>query len=135
LHALQEDWELCQAEFELPIDDPATEQSASDPQYSETQGQFFMALSAVAILGNLAPLTMQFSGSLAGKGVLILVDSWSSHSSVSSSVASSLTGAVPLPVPMVVRVADGSCITCSAELSNAEWEIQGHSFHSTLRII
>lgn len=36
---------------------------------------------------------------------------------------------------MVVRVADGSCLTCDLELPNVKWEVQGHSFHSTLWVI
>ena len=36
---------------------------------------------------------------------------------------------------MVVRVADGSYLTCDSELPNVEWEVQGHSFHSTLWVI
>ena len=78
---------------------------------------------------------MQFTGSIAERSVQILVDSGSSHSFISAAVATSLPGLRSLQFPMVVRVADGSYLTCDSELPNVEWEVQGHSFHSTLRVI
>ena len=78
---------------------------------------------------------MQFKGSLLGREIIILVDSGSSHSFLSSRLATGLPNLKPLLKPMTVRVADGGSILCSAELRCAEWTVQGHSFHSTLRIL
>jgi hypothetical protein len=36
---------------------------------------------------------------------------------------------------MLVRVADGGTITCDSELPQVEWSVQGHSFHSTFKVI
>ncbi|CAD6254188.1 unnamed protein product [Miscanthus lutarioriparius] len=79
--------------------------------------------------------TMQFKGSLLGRDVVILVDSGSSHSFLSSCLATGLPNLRPLPKPMTVRVADGGSILYSVEVSCAEWSVQGYSFHSTLRIL
>ena len=94
-----------------------------------------MMLSSAAASGSAAPKTMQFKGSLLGRDVVILVDSGSSHSFLSSCIATGLPNLRPLPKPMTVRVADGGSILCSVEVSCAEWSVQGYSFHSTLRIL
>lgn len=78
---------------------------------------------------------MQFMGFTAGHPVLILVDSGSSHSFISSAIAASLPGVRLLPVPMTVRVADGGVLSCQSELPDMELEVQDHSFHSTLRVL
>ena len=94
-----------------------------------------MMLSSAAASGSAAPRTMQFKGSLLGRDVVILVDSGSSHSFLSSSIATGLPNLRPLPKPMTVRVADGGSVLCSAKVSCAEWLVQGYTFHSTLRIL
>jgi hypothetical protein len=40
-----------------------------------------------------------------------------------------------LPAPLYVKVADGNNIVCTEELRCAEWSVQGHNFHSTLRVL
>lgn len=95
----------------------------------------FLALSAAAYSGSDSPQTMQFSRSFTGKEVRILVDSGSSHSFVSASVASSVQGQRALPIPMQVCVADGNLIQCSTELHDVEWQVQGFRFHSTLCVL
>jgi hypothetical protein len=127
LHALQEVWALCQDAFELPEDEPQSEQDES--------AQAFLAISVAAMNGSSAPHTMQFSGFLADKKVLILVDSGSSHSFISSTLAATMAVMRKLAVPMLVRVADGGTITCDSELPQVEWSVQGHSFHSTFKVI
>ena len=94
-----------------------------------------MMLSSAAVSGSAAPRTMQFKGSLLGREIIILVDSGSSHSFLSFRLATGLPNLKPLSKPMIVRVADGESILCSAEVCCAEWTVQGHSFHSTLLIL
>jgi len=67
--------------------------------------------------------------------VLILLDSGSSNSFVSSSVAAKLPGVQPLLTPVSVQVADGGTVQCSQEIPSAEWSVQGHTFHSTLKVL
>lgn len=94
-----------------------------------------MMLSSAALSGQPGPRTLQFQGKISGSSVLILVDSGSSHSFVDSAVAAHIPGVQLLKNPVSVRVADGGSISCSAEIPNAEWSLQGLRFHSTLRIL
>jgi hypothetical protein len=127
LHALQEIWELCQDEFQ--------ESDCSDSPPESDQHQVFLLLSSVALSGAPGPRTLQLCGSIADRPISILVDSGSSHSFLSSAVAAELPGVQPLPAPVVVRVADGNTVQCSSQIPHAEWVVQGHSFHSSLRIL
>lgn len=127
LHALQEVWNLCQEDFQEDEPEP------SSPD--DTAHQAFLLLSASAVSGNANPHTMQLRGSLAGQEVLILVDSGSSHSFLSSAIADKIPGCIPLRSPVNVKVANGDTLSCAFELPMAEWKVQGHSFHSALKII
>lgn len=127
LHALQEVWALCSDAFSDSDQVPSEDSVATD--------QAFMLLSSSAVTASVVPRTLQFQGQLRGHSVLILVDSGSSHSFLSSELASQFSDLKPLNRPMQVRVADGGSIDCSSELRNAEWFVQGFSFHSTFRII
>lgn len=128
-HARQEVWDLCAEDFQ--------EADVVDTRDLEplAQEQVFMLLSDAAVTGSASPRTMQLKGSLSGQDILILVDSGSSHSFLSSSFAADMPSLQKLPSPMTVRMADGGSIVCSAELQCAERSVQGHSFHSTLRIL
>jgi len=130
LHALQAVWNLCQDEFSEIEEEPVLE-----PTVDEQDAQVCMLLSAAAVSGAAAPRTMQFMGSLAGREVLVLVDSGSSHSFLSTSFAQDLVGCSLLSKPVSLKVADGSTIICSSELSSAEWSVQGCVFTSTLKIL
>ena len=94
-----------------------------------------MMLSSAVVSGSAAPRIMQFKGSLLGYEIIILVDSGSSHSFLSSRLATGLPNLKPLSKPMIVGVAEGGSILCSTEVRCAEWTVQGHSFHSTLRVL
>lgn len=83
----------------------------------------------------MAAQTLQFNGTLAERSVLILVDSGSSHSFISSSVASSLPGLCNLNHIMNVCVANGTILQCKYEILDVEWQVQGYRFHSTLRVL
>jgi len=78
---------------------------------------------------------MVFKGYIGGTSVLILLDFGSNNSFVSSSVAAKLQGVQPLLSPVSVQVADGSAVQCSQEIPSAEWLVQGHTFHSTLKVL
>jgi len=99
VHALQEVWNLCQEEFsELEEQD-----SPAEPAH-----QVFMMLSSAAVSAQPAQRTMQFQGSIGGLSVVILVDSGSSNSFISTTVADQLTGVRQLQSPGSVAVACGS---------------------------
>lgn len=74
-------------------------------QHSE---QLFFALSDSAVSGTEGPRTMKFQGSIQGLPILILIDSGSSHTFISSTVASKLSGHSQLPAPIGILVANGN---------------------------
>jgi hypothetical protein len=134
LHALQEVWTVCQDAFELP---ECSTPDAPNPEVSEDTpaAQLFLLLSTAATSGKSAARTMQFTGSIEGHDVLILVDSGSSHSYINSSVATKLSGVRELPHSVSVQVADGSSVQCSQEIPTAVWTVQGYKFHSNLKVL
>lgn len=78
---------------------------------------------------------MTFNGCVQGKEVLILIDSGSSNTFISSNLASQLQGISTLPHAVSVQVANGERLQCTSHISQAEWSIQGCTFKSDLRII
>lgn len=94
-----------------------------------------MMLSAAAVSSTQQFRTLQFPGLIRGVPIRILIDSGSSHSFLSSIVASQLPDVRQLSQPVSVKVADGSAIVCSSELAVVEWSMQGFSFHSNLKIL
>jgi hypothetical protein len=129
LHALEEVWTLCADAFQ----DCDTDEHSEEEQCATEQ--VFMLLSSSAMNGSVSPRTLQLKGVLAGQDLLILVDSRSSHSFLSTSIAATMPNLKKLTAPLCVKVADGNNIVCIEELQCAEWSVQGHSFHSTLRFL
>lgn len=67
--------------------------------------------------------------------MLILVDSGSSHSFVSSSFLFKV-GIKPQPTSLrQVRVANGQILHSASYVPELEWWIQGHSFTSSMRVL
>jgi hypothetical protein len=81
-----------------------TEDTVMEPTVSE---QVFVMLSVATVLGGESVNTMKFHGCIQGVEVLILVDSESSHSFLST-VADQLSGITPMTTPVQVQVADGA---------------------------
>jgi hypothetical protein len=77
-------------------------------------------LSAAVVASSDHLRTLQFQGAIQGHDITILVGSGSTHSFLSSSVASKLKGVQALPVLVSVKITDGGSITCAAELSVVE---------------
>lgn len=67
--------------------------------------------------------SMQFVGDIAGFSVLILLDSGSSVSFVSSVVADQLPSCTSPCPPVLVQVANGARMRCDHELVNVTWSI------------
>uniref|UniRef100_A0A0A8ZHS9 Retrotransposon gag domain-containing protein n=1 Tax=Arundo donax TaxID=35708 RepID=A0A0A8ZHS9_ARUDO len=88
LHVLQDLWELFQ------LDDEDCSQSAGSNVAEE---QVFMALSKAAVTGSEAPRTMRIMGVIQDVDMLILIDSGSSHTFISSNVAKGLHSVSLLP--------------------------------------
>lgn len=63
------------------------------------------------------------------------MDSGSSHSFISTSVACQLSGSTPLKSPMHVVVANGARLVCTSELQNIQWTVDGYCFSTTFKIL
>lgn len=103
---------------------------------SEVSGELHvMSLSQAAVEKAHNPKTMQFLGSIQGVDLLVLLDSGSSHSFVSSQVADQLQGLTLLPQVLSVQVANGSRLQCTHEMVQTTWSLGGCEFQTTLRVL
>lgn len=115
-------------DLSFPPEEPmSTLELAQDPS--------LYMLSAATVTSTEHPRTLQFIGAFQGHAITILVDFGSTHSFLSSIVASKLEGVQTLPVPVAVKIADGGSLICAAELLAVEWSVQGYCFHSNLKIL
>jgi hypothetical protein len=105
LHAIQELWELMSDEDSL---DTYSVSFADDQS-----AQICVVVSKAAVSGIESPRSMRLMGSIQGHDMLILVDSGSSHSFLSSKLVGQLSGASKLINPMTVTGANGAPILCS----------------------
>ena len=89
---------------------------------------------AVQVLTTVAAPTpvrsIHFEGTVQGIPIQILVDSGSSCSFVSTTLASKLIGATSLANPPKVRIADGSIVECPQSFSALSWEVDQCKFTS-----
>ena len=95
---MQELWDVCQDEFEVPRCSATTD--VTEPT-DAVPAQAFM-LSAAIHSGTATGKTMQFQGSIQGHPILILLDSGSTNSFVSSSLSDRLHGISDLLNPITV---------------------------------
>lgn len=102
---------------------------------SQQQDQLFMTLSVAAISEIPAPRTLCLSGAIQGTPVTILVDSGSSHSFVSDSLASQWDTLQELQSAISVRVANGAHLCCTTIVPQAAWTVEGYEFSSDLRVL
>lgn len=65
----------------------------------------------------------------------MLVDSGSTHSFVSAEFADKLSTQQYFCPAIKVKVADGGVLSCSRELWNCQWWVQGQSFVTTLKFL
>jgi predicted aspartyl protease len=94
-----------------------------------------MAISDCAFTGSYAPRTVQFSGSVQGIPLTILLDFGSSTSFISDSTAAQLTGVSAKQSPCQVRIAGGGTLSSSVTLLAVRWSIGQFSFTSDLRVL
>lgn len=97
--------------------------------------QLYMTLSSTAYTGSIAPKTMKFLGTMQSQQARILVDSGSTHSFISSTLAESLQGLSPLPNALKVVVANDNSLHCSTQLADCIWSTQGVTFQTDFKVI
>lgn len=94
-----------------------------------------MELSAASMIGTTTPKTISFEGFFGQVPIRILLDSGSTHTFVSTSIADSHPGKQKLLAPMNVQVANGQMLICSEFILDDVWSIQGIPFQSNLKIL
>jgi hypothetical protein len=124
LHVMQELWDML-----LP-DNPEPE-----AEFQDTTEQFMMLLSQEAIAPSVNAASFRFRGTIQGSEFLILLDSGSSHCFLDSTLGATLPGITPLDQPLSIRVANGNMLSCTSEVPNTEWSVQGLSFSTTFKLV
>jgi hypothetical protein len=124
LHVVQEVWELLGY-----VDAQPSEETV------ESSSQLFITLSQAVVTSTEYSKTLKFLGIIADHQVLILVDSGSSHSFISFSLAHKLLGISALSIPLRASVANGSQLVCASELQHIQWSVDSIQFTTTFKIL
>ena len=80
-----------------------------------------MAISDHAMRGTNYVITLKLHAYIGSHQSIILVDSGSSYNFISEQMASLFPPWTPLKHQMAVRVADGTRLMCTHEISNCSW--------------
>jgi predicted aspartyl protease len=67
--------------------------------------------------------------------LVILLDSGSSHTFLNKALAHKLQLAISPTAPMAVKVANRASLSCSLEVRQFEWWIQGHTFQLDAKLL
>jgi len=111
-------------------------QQADDSDAMSSQSEhLFMAISEEAVSGGVGPRTMQFQGVIQNQEVSILIDSGSSHTFVSESLAAKLSGVCSLLKGSTVQVANGGTMQCVSCIPDALWSVGGYMFQSNMKVL
>lgn len=114
------------------------EMTGSEPASPEgTETEMLCSLSIHAMNGSAAEASgvIQLHAVIGDHEILLLVDSGSSTSFINKQLADSLNGALPLPKPCRVQVADGSSHRCTSFIPQCAWTSMGHTFRTDLKIL
>jgi hypothetical protein len=101
----------------------------------ESNGHLYVCLSVAAASGIEFSYSMRLEGVIQGHVVVILIDSGSCHTFVSSKVTMQLPGGSSLNTPFAVQVASRSTLSYEGQIKRVEWFIQGYKFISDLKIL
>ncbi|XP_025825540.1 uncharacterized protein LOC112900963 [Panicum hallii] len=122
LHAIEEVWQIC------------SEPSPSDSEESDSADDL-CALSLQAAKGTEGSQTIRLRGFVNNLEAFILVDSGSTHCFINEQLAMSIPGWKTLITPVLVKVANGNIFTCTHEIPELIWGIQGQTFRTTVKIL
>lgn len=127
LNLVEELWQLLSDDEDSSPPDTA--------RLSTDSGEDLMELSLAAIQGTACVQTVLMEGKINQRSVVLLIDSGSSCSFVSHSLASMLPDWSPLPQLVQIRVANGTILMCTHELQQCPVYVQGHCFTINLKIL
>lgn len=111
------------------------EDTTSDDNPPYESAEDLMSLSRQALNGAEAVATIHLQGFIQGQEVLMLIDSGSSSNFISESLPAKLKGAVPLPTPVRVRIADGGSLRGTLHIPDCEWTCQGAVFNADMKVL
>lgn len=126
LHAMQDLLSVLQTE---------DEQASVSIESAAPSEQSCCILSQVAVSGSSAPRTLCLYGSIQGSIVKILIDSGSSHSFISDSIAEGLQGISELNDGIAIQVANGDRLNCTQHMLQATWSVDQYCFNSDLKVL
>jgi hypothetical protein len=126
LNVVEELWQMVSGK-------DASEAVLTEPD--EDFGDDLMAISVNAVQGTKSCTTVRVIRDLCGREVVILIDSGSSHSFISESLASRWREWSVLPNSMQVRVANGHTLECTHEIVACPVWISGYAFKMTLKVL
>ncbi|KAH9699109.1 hypothetical protein KPL71_024219 [Citrus sinensis] len=88
-----------------------------------------------AMSGAVSHQTMRIKGNIKKKGIIILIDSGSTHNFLDVSVAKWTGCEVQQDKPLMMAVANGSKIASAATCKQLVWSMQGREFRADMRLI
>ena len=110
-------------------------EEAEPSNTSDTTEETVHAVSLQAFNGNDSSKLLQFSATIQGQSVEVLVDSGSSASFINSRCVGGLQGLQPMAKPARVKVANGAELQCDQELLNCQWTVQNHQLLASLKVL
>lgn len=129
LHLVEEMWALVQEEEVMQ----ATLES--EPVGNMEDTETLMAISRQAVQGCEGKRTVRLKGDIHCQEVLMLVDSGSSSSFISSHLMGLFPTVQKLNTPLRVKVSDGGVLSCQYEIPQCTWVCQGHTFQTDLKVL
>jgi hypothetical protein len=126
LHVLDELYALFSTD--CTVEDPATD----DGENCETAEHCYCLSASVT---STIVRTLQFRGSMCHQSVLILLDSGSSSSFISTHLASQLCLSTSQSTEVSIRIADGHVMRCSTVVPGAIWTIHQFQFQHDLKVL
>jgi len=125
LHVIEELWDAIGSDDDAPL---------SETDDSE-EIEVVMAVSSAVPTEQHKRKTMRLLGTVQGREVLILVDSGSIGTFISTSLATQLSDQLSQCPASHYTTADGNTMTCTSMVQNLQCTAQGHVFNSDARVL
>lgn len=130
LHLVEEVWALL-----ADIEGEEVRESVKNCFQGNFTSEQLLSISRQAVNGDEAKKTIRLKGNLGNQEVIMLIDSGSSTSFVSSQLVHRLAGVQPLEQPVVVKIADGGTMSCSEQVKSCSWYYQEQTFQTDFKVL
>ncbi|WVZ53938.1 hypothetical protein U9M48_004823 [Paspalum notatum var. saurae] len=117
------------------LDTPLTDEVLNQLAVEDTLAEEFCSLSLNALAGTDNGSCMKIRALVQNKVMLILIDSGSSHSFVSSHFLRQVPCQTSSVFPSKVKLANGDELTTDQVVSQLEWWCQGHTFCTEMKVL